>query len=279
MPNEQPLRVGHIPYLNCEPFFHYLRENGFSGKIVSGVPSALNKMLQTGEVDISPSSSFEYLLNSRQYLLFPEVSISSCGPVQSVLLFSPCPPEKLAGRSIGITGESATSINLLRVLLREYYAHPQVLDFTPSGAAEDLIIARQPVLLIGDRAMKQARQLPAGMQIYDLGDLWFRHTGLPFVFALWIMRREAAREKADHLRLLHQQLENSLTMALQHLPQLARNILLHHELNLQVDELVQYWRTINYQLTTQHLEGLKKFAQLCHKYQLISQEPQIEFFR
>jgi chorismate dehydratase len=236
-------------------------------------------MLQSGEVDISPSSSFEYLLNSRKYLLLPDVSISSGGPVQSVLLFSPCSPEKLAGRTIGMTGESATSINLLRVLLREYYALPQVLDSVPSGAAEDLITARQPVLLIGDRAMKQARQLPAGMQIYDLGELWLNHTGLPFVFALWIIRRAAAHDKADQLRLLHQQLKKSLTMALQHLPQLATKTLLHHELNLPPDELIHYWRTINYQLTPQHLEGLKKFAQLCHKYQLIAQEPQIEFFR
>lgn len=278
MTHEQSLRVGHIHYLNCEPFFHYLRDNGFRGQIISGVPSALNQMLQSGEVDISPSSSFEYLLNSQKYLLLSEVSISSCGPVQSVLLFSPCPLEQLVGRSIGITGESATSINLLRILLREYYAHPQVCDAVPPGAAEDLITARQPVLLIGDRAMKQARQLPAGMQTYDLGDLWFKHTGLPFVFALWIVRREAAREKSEHLRLLHQQLKKSLNMALQHLPQLAGKTLPHHDLRLQADALVQYWRAINYQLTAQHLEGLKKFAQLCHKYQLIPNEPQIEFF-
>lgn len=279
MPSEQALRVGHIPYLNCEPFFHNLRDNGFHGQILSGVPSALNQMLQTGEVDISPSSSFEYLLNSQNYLLLPEVSISSCGPVRSVLLFSPCPPEKLVGHAIAITGESATSINLLRVLLREYYAHPQVQDFVPAGPAEALIAARQPVLLIGDRAMNQARELPPDMQIYDLGDLWFQHTGLPFVFALWIMRRAATRDKPKALRLLHQQLTKSLALTLQQLPQLAKKTLLHQELNLQADELVQYWQTINYQLTPLHLKGLEKFAQLCLKYQLISQEPQIEFFR
>jgi len=275
---EPKLRVGHIPYLNCEPFFHYLRDKGFNGQILSGVPSALNRMLQTGEVDISPSSSFEYLRNSQDYLLLPEVSISSCGPVQSVLLFSPCPPEKLLGQAIAITGESATSINLLRVLLREFYAHPQVLNFVPAGPAEALIAARQPVLLIGDRAMKQARLLPSGMQIYDLGALWFQHTGLPFVFALWIMRRAAARDKTDALHLLHQQLKKSLALSLQQLPQLAEETPLHQKLNLQTGELVQYWQTINYQLTPQHLEGLKKFAQLCLKHQFITQEPQIEFF-
>lgn len=91
------LSVGHITYANCAPFFHYLDSSGFSGRIVPGVPSHLNRLLAEGEIDISPSSSFEYARGWRQYLLLPGQSISSRGPVQSVLLFSSRPLEELAG--------------------------------------------------------------------------------------------------------------------------------------------------------------------------------------
>jgi len=114
------LNVGHIAYLNCVPFFHYLREVGFEGNIVKGVPAQLNAMLAEGKLDLSPSSSFEYGLHWQQYVLLPGLSISSRGPVQSVLLFSPCAIEDLEGRQVALTGESATSVNLLKILLKEF---------------------------------------------------------------------------------------------------------------------------------------------------------------
>lgn len=269
------LRVGFISYLNCVPFFHYLEECGFSGRIVAGVPSALNRMLQQGELDISPSSSFEYLLNCDDYLLLSGLSISSCGPVKSVLFFSPCPLEQLQGRRIAITGESATSINLLRVLLLEYVGLSRVDDYVPAESVEDLVAQQQPGLLIGDRAMDQAKNLPAGMHCYDLGELWFRYTGLPFVFALWILRRDSALVMTDVLAKLQQQLECSLEKALADLPLLARR-------NGSPEEgrpaLVDYWKTIDYTLNDRHLAGLTLYMQLCRKHGLLKNSPTIEFF-
>ena len=101
------LTLGHIPYLNCVPFFHFLKQEGFQGELVSGVPAELNRMLQTGQLDVSPSSSFEYARNYQDYLLLPGHSISSFGKVQSVLLFSPVELAELDGQQIAITGESA----------------------------------------------------------------------------------------------------------------------------------------------------------------------------
>ncbi|MGD9343605.1 MAG: hypothetical protein PVJ25_06185, partial [Desulfuromonadales bacterium] len=114
------LRIGRIAYLNVAPYFHYLAKQGFSGEIVAGVPAELNRMLAEGTIDACPSSSFEYALRADDYLLLPGHSISSIGPVHSVLLFTPGPLNDLPGQEIAITGESATSINLLKVLLMEF---------------------------------------------------------------------------------------------------------------------------------------------------------------
>jgi chorismate dehydratase len=269
------LRVGYIPYLNCVPFFHYLAAKGFTGTISSGVPSALNRMLQAAEVDVSPSSSFEYGLNFEHYLLLPNYSISSRGPVKSVLLFSPCPLVELQDRPIAITGDSATSINLLRVLLLEYVGLRKVDDFVPSAPVEALIAQRQPALLIGDRAMHQASRLPAGMNCFDLGELWYQYTGLPFVFALWILRRDIARTRTREIADLEYLLAASLAEAFADLPLLAK---LHATDPQEFSALVSYWQTIDYALTQKHLSGLALFFRLCLKYGYFKKLPEIEFF-
>ena len=100
MPTSEQLTLGYISYLNCVPFFQYLRDQGYGGRLVPGVPSSLNRMLQLGELDASPSSSFEYALHAEKYCLLPDFSISSTGPVNSVLLFSSEPPEMLVDQTI-----------------------------------------------------------------------------------------------------------------------------------------------------------------------------------
>ena len=274
MNDTSELTLGYISYLNCVPFFYGLRECGFKGQLVPGVPSELNRMLQSGELDISPSSSFEYALNFEDYLLLPNFSISSFGPVGSVFLFSPCPLEQLSDKTIVITGESATSINLLRVLLLEYYGLKKVDDNVPAGDVETAIRQGQPGLLIGDRAMKQARNLPVGVCGYDLGDLWYKKTGLPFVFALWILRRSSARKKACGFTALIRQLETSLEQALNDLPALARNIGSEQS----VTEYVDYWKGMDFFLTPCHLAGLSLYFSLCQKHSLLAKTPEISFF-
>ena len=89
------LTVGQITYANCAPFFNYLQESGFNGNVVRGVPAELNRLLAAGQLDICPSSSIEYARNASNYLLLPGHSISSIGPVQSVLLFTDIPMASL----------------------------------------------------------------------------------------------------------------------------------------------------------------------------------------
>lgn len=270
------LRVGHITYANCAPFFHYLQDSGFAGTIVPGVPAQLNARLAAGEIDVSPSSSFEYARHWRDYLLLPGQSISSFGPVRSVLLFSGPRVEDLDHSAIALTGESATSVNLLQVLLREFLGHRHCRFEQPEGEVEERIAGGQPALLIGDRALRMARKPELWRHCYDLGELWYRYTRLPFVFALWILRRDAAGTRPEAVRELLVQLETSRARAFDSLEALAAQ---SPERNWYPEkDLVAYWRCMNYDLTPAHMAGLRLFCELGVRHGLLAEIPDFGFF-
>lgn len=268
------LNVGHITYLNCVPFFHHLPAAGFRGEIVSGVPSRLNQLLAAGQLDVSPSSSFEYAKHWRDYLLLPNLSISSHGAVQSVLLLSSRPLAELRGVDIALTGESATSVRLLQVICREFLGFSEVSHRLAEVPGEELLSKGGAALLIGDRALRAAAGGSAPYVI-DLGELWYRYTGLPFVFALWIVRRQAAQTKGEELRLLLQQLQQSLRRSGDDLAAVASALDLDW---FSREQLLAYWQAMSYELTDEHLQGLRLFFKLCAKHALLAEEPELHFF-
>lgn len=270
------LTVGRISYANTVPFFHYLARTGFTEQVIDGVPAELNGRLATGSIDLSPSSSFEYARDWKNYLLLPGLSISSRGPVRSVLLFSRLPLDEVASERIALTGESATSVNLLQVLLREFVGAPAVDCMVPAVPVEEIINDGGSALLIGDRALRMAGTVPAGMRIYDLGDLWYRFTGLPFVFALWIVRLRAFAEQPQAVRRFRAQLERSLAHAYADLEAMAVDVAADSPLS--TTELIRYWRdNMSYNLSDDHLRGLRLFFSLCFKYGLLAEEPELRF--
>lgn len=270
------LTVGRINYVNAIPFFHHLEQSGFAGRVIDGVPAELNARLASGGVDLSPSSSFEYARNWRDYLVLPGLSISSLGPVRSVLLFSRLSLEEIGAGKIALTAESATSVNLLQILLKEFCGVNDPDCSVPEVPVEDVIDAGDSALLIGDRALRAAGTVQKGVQIYDLGELWYRFTGLPFVFALWIVRRCAYDEQLQAVRGLRSQLEQSLARAFADLPGMAAAVA--PGAPLATDELVSYWRdSMSYELTAEHLAGLRLFYTLCCKHGLLAETPELRF--
>ncbi|HMK44473.1 MAG TPA: menaquinone biosynthesis protein [Dissulfurispiraceae bacterium] len=254
------LRIGKISYANIFPIF-YLIERKFDCsryEFVEAVPSELNRMLQCGEVDISPSSSVEYLRNPDQYSFMPGVSISSRGAVGSVFLFSRIPIDRMSGKSIAVTKQSATSVVLLEVLLR--LAGNIGVTMVPSD--RETLESSDAFLLIGDDALLHATRIDGSYFVYDLGDIWDRRTGLPFVFALWIYRRNLPED--PHLGEIFRQFADDVLRAkkesLLMLPEVAVASPLAGKLSH--DELLAYWKKIDYELDNEHLRGLQRFRDL-----------------
>ena len=185
------LRVGCVQYLNAKPLIH-----GYHGPVVFDHPSGLARDLAAGALDVALVPVFEALRHPR-YLLADGVAIASDGPVYSVFLAHRGPLAEI--RSIALDPASLTSVHLLQVLLAEYHGRrPQLLALAAFPDAADA------VLLIGNQAIAFREGDAGAHQLLDLGEEWRRCTGLPFVYAPWLLRADLpdAPAVADELRAL-----------------------------------------------------------------------------
>src|SRR5688572_32994600 len=117
------IRLGHIEYSNCFPVHALLVGDAQPAgvEIVSGTPSQLNAALEARTIDVAPCSSIEYARHADTYRLLPGFVIASDGPVGSILFESDRPIEELGGTTIAVPTASATSVVLLKILLRLKY--------------------------------------------------------------------------------------------------------------------------------------------------------------
>ncbi len=264
------LRIGKIPYLNLFPVFRVLQRDCDCSAydFIEGVPSQVNRMLRSGEIDVSPSSSIEYLRNPSLYEIVEGHSISSKGPIGSILLFSRRDIADLGGVNITVTAQSETSIGLLAVVLTQFFGIEPPLEISQRPERSDA----DAFLLIGDDALRQRRMIAdtgetgerscRGLKVYDLGEIWFERTGLPFVFALWIARRDVTRETGP-VRDLYERFLADMERVGRTAPgefgSLAAEAPLRE--HMEESEIVSYWRQIDYGLTDESRKGLRLFKE------------------
>lgn len=185
------LRIGQIPYLNCEPFFHGLALDGV--ELCPMPPSAMGPLAQAGELDAAPFSLVQGFGLEGRYEPLGDMGISVKGPVRSILFYSRVPMWELSGAVVGETTESATSVQLMRVLLEQRYgARPREYAGLESPRLDAF-------LLIGDEALVTPDQVEGFPYRYDLAEEWLEWKGLPFVFAVWMVRRNLAAEAKEML--------------------------------------------------------------------------------
>jgi chorismate dehydratase len=232
-------------------------------------------MLRDGEIDVSPSSSIEYLKNPSLYQTIDSHSISSKGPVESILFFSKKPIENLSDSTIYVSSQSETSIALLDIILKKFYGVQCVLQISenPESSGGDAW------LLIGDDALRYGSRFTAhdSRLIYDLGKLWHEKTGLPFVFALWIVRKDiehspphppqaeeqSASGGTEYRHNLLDKFVKDLNMAkniaLKNLSKIAKHSPMKSFMS--EEEIISYWNKIDYDFAAEHKKGLEIFYQ------------------
>jgi chorismate dehydratase len=251
------LRLGHIEYSNCVPVHALLLERRVSGiELVRDVPAALNSALAAGRIDVAPCSSIEYARHAAEYRVLPSFAIGADGPVQSILLESTVPLERLGGRVVAVPTASATSVVLLRALLElRLGVQPEFRWFEQTSAADPLVEGSAAALRIGDVALTHTAA--PGHAVYDLGAEWSAWTGLPFAFAVWQVRRDA--DPAEVLRLielLHESRAwfnvNTDRLAERYAPVFA----------LSPRRLLDYWASLRYTLDAPMQRGLLHFYEL-----------------
>jgi len=182
----RPFHLSIIEYLNAAPL-NYGFKHGLAYQHVHlqfDVPSACADNLATGAVDAGIVSSVEYL-KIPGLRIVPGLCIASPKRVRSVGILTKVPPEEI--RSLALDTSSRSSIVLARILLRERYgADPECHEMAPD--LEAMLHEHDAAVMIGDRFMRARRE---GLLMLDLAEEWHAWTGLPFVFALWLVREDA----------------------------------------------------------------------------------------
>jgi chorismate dehydratase len=257
---ERRPRIAASFYLNSAPliwsFTHGERSRSVR-LVTDAAPARCADMLAHGEVEAALVPVIEYQ-RIPEIMIVPEVCVGSRERVRSVVLVTSGAPLKDV-RSVSLDTSSRTSATLVRIIFREFLGfEPEWRPRAPDLGA--MLKETDAALIIGDPAMTFARE---SLRVYDLVSLWREHTGLGFVFAMW-MAREAAAESVRGVDFAGARDEG-----------LARveEIITGYEDALQLSraELREYLlENISYTLDAEMHEGLDLYYRLAHKHGLLS---------
>jgi chorismate dehydratase len=212
------VRLGAVGYLNARPLVYQLdRSPSFSLRF--DIPSKCADLLHNGDIDVGLIPSIEYL-RGRPMAIVPDIAIASRGAVTSVMLYTTKPIEDV--KSIAMDTSSRTSVALVRVLCAKLFKiNPRLESLDPSLDA--MLNRCDAALMIGDNALFEPRatsderratsheRRATSHEGIDLGDAWFRLTGLPFVYAFWAGRPDALT--AAHVKELQETRDRGLANA------------------------------------------------------------------
>jgi chorismate dehydratase len=244
------LRIGQIPFLNCLLFFDGL-ENTPGVELSPLVPRALSAAALDGAVDAGPVPLVDTWEIDDRYTPLGDFCIATTARAHSVFLFSKRPVHHLEGGVVGITGQTSTSVRLLKVLLTHVW-HVRPSQYTAIDRARN-----DAFLLIGDDALLHRHGAPEFPHMADLGEVWNQWTGLPFVFARWVARRDLPPADRERLCAL---LEASIAGNWAQLDRIA--VPRAAELNMTVDEVRDYLKGFRFRATAEEHAAMAKFRQL-----------------
>jgi chorismate dehydratase len=211
-------------------------------ELLEEYPSRIAAMLVKDEIDIGLVPVVVIPLLQEPHII-TDYCIGSEGEVASVALFSEVPIEQVT--SVLLDYQSRTSVNLARILLKEYWKKEVIVE----DAGEDYrsrIAGTTAGVVIGDRALEQRN---TSAFCYDLGAAWKAHTGLPFVFAAWVANKPLGEDFEEAFNLAN-------AFGLAHIKQVvAENPYSDYDLTK------YYTENISYRLDEEKRKGLKLFLE------------------
>lgn len=259
MLSEPKVRIGMVNFINTAPLYDVWQRtvNRPEWNVVEAAPSVLNRMLYANELDMGLVSSQEYAAHPQDYLILDDISISASGPVGSVFLFSRCDPNLLAGRTVLLSGQSQTSVSLVKIILENFY---KVFPRYEVGAVleaqknEDI----WAVLAIGDEALALAQGKTYPYMI-DLSKIWYEETSLPFVFAIWAMREDFCRRNPEVVMEIQRELLRCRNEGKQDLKNISKRVA--PRVSMDTEECYEYLRGIEHDLSPDKKKGLIRFIE------------------
>jgi chorismate dehydratase len=233
-----------VSYFNTQPLLLGIEKGDFLSKIelVKDYPAKVAQALIDGQIDIGlvPVTITPLLSNPH---IVSDFCIGTNSKVASVAIFSKVPMEQIV--SLYLDYQSRTSVQLARVLLKDFWKKDIQFLKAEEGYIQS-IEGNTAGVIIGDRALANLTEFE---YVYDLGQAWIEHTGLPFVFAAWMSNQPIP----DAFKILFNDANaygvEHITEVLDQLP--ART----HDYNMEE----YYTKNIEYRLTDTMHQGMQLF--------------------
>ncbi len=209
------------------------------------IPAVTALKFMHDEVDVAllPCGVLPRLNN---YKIITNNCIGAINQVKTVAIFANQPLEQLD--KIYLDYQSRTSVELLRILLKEYWKLPAIELLPASEGFEQRIKENEAALLIGDKTFPFLADTPYQ---YDLATAWHEHTGLPFAFAVWVAKPTVSEE---WITLFDKALETGVANRNQLAFQLAHT-------NPEIDWMDYFYNCISYNLDDAKRKAIKLFTE------------------
>lgn len=264
-------RVAASSYLNTAPLIWSFQRGTRQGEIellTDRAPARSAELLARREVEAALVPVIEYQ-RMPDVRIVPGVCVGSRRRVRSVVLVT-----NGMGLSevetVALDVSSRTSAALVQIVFREFIGRAP-LYFPAAPDIKAMLETHDAALLIGDPAMTVEAE---GRRVFDLATVWREHTGLGFVFAVWMIN---AHLKNDDL-IARVDWRVARDEGLRH----TEDIITAYETDVPLprDELRTYLRdNICYDLDDELLAGLKLFYRLAHTHELIPCVRPLEMFK
>lgn len=263
-------RISASSYSNTAPLvwsFLYGQNHGEVEIILDNAPARSAELLAQDRVDAAlvPVIAYQTIEGAR---LIPDVCVGARERVRSVCLVTRGADLKDV-RSVSLDVSSKTSVVLTKIIFREFLGfEPSWIDTKPDLDA--MLDQSDAALIIGDPALTLSEPPAVADRLllrkFDLAEIWRQHTGLGFVFAMWMTRKEtcdidfaAARDEG-----------------LAHVDDIAANYA--SEIGLSRDEMKQYLtENISYSIDESMRQGMKLYFKLAAKNRLIAENKKLIF--
>ena len=260
-------RIAASSYLNTAPliwsFIHGSQRDSVE-LFTDKAPARCAEMLASGEVDAALVPVIEYQ-RTPDILIAPDVCVGSRSAVRSVVLVTKLNNLKKVKR-VALDDSSRTSVALVKIIFREF------LRFEPKWQAsrpdlKSMLQHSDAALIIGDPAMRIPRDQ---FRVFDLATLWHEFTGLGFVFAMWMARKDCV----EKIRAID--FAGARDEGLANIQQIASSY--SNQIDLSEDEIRNYL-TKNIVFTVDEVmqKGLTLYFKLATKHRLVQSERSLEF--
>jgi chorismate dehydratase len=262
------LKVGIIDYVNSLPFLTAFENKTVTCpcEIVKDIPVRLNDLLAKNKLDVSLVSSAEYLNKQDSYQILSNYCIGARQEVLSVKLYTKDPIEKLTNQTIGLTTQSYGSVKLVEVFCHHFWnIQPNFKTFNNISEAKNF----PAFLLIGDLCLKNPNV--NGYQSIDLAQEWYKHTGLPFTFAVFAVRNEVLQKKAEAIKVFEKSLTDAVIWAKKNPLEVSK--VGAEKSGLPIETVSHYLHLLNFSFDKGQQKGLDYFGRLIEKlpqHQMVS---------